>query len=300
VGDGHDHGRSQASAGAGRLRLVFAITVAILGVQIAGAILSNSLALLADAGHMFTDAAGIALALGAIWVGGRPPTSARTYGFLRFEILAAVANAVLLFGVAAFVLFEAWRRLSDPPEIATDIMLAAALIGLAANAVSLRLLHEPQKSSLNMRGAYLEVLGDLLGSVAVVVAAIVVGLTGWTPADSVASVVIGLLILPRTWRLLREAVDVLLEATPRGVDMDEVRSHILEAGGVEDVHDLHVWTITSGMNVVSAHVVLKPGADPAAVLDELCACLSGDFDIEHSTLQLETHDRQRLEAVRHA
>ena len=300
MGDGHDHGRSHASAAAGRLKLVFAITVAILGVQVAGAILSNSLALLADAGHMFTDAAGIALALGAIWVGGRPATNARTYGFLRFEILAAAANAVLLFGVAAFILFEAWRRLSEPPEIATDIMLVAALIGLAANAVSLRILHEPQKSSLNMRGAYLEVLGDLLGSVAVVVAALVVGLTGWTPADSVASVLIGLLILPRTWRLLRDAVDVLLEATPRGVDMDEVRTHILGAGGVEDVHDLHAWTITSGMNVVSAHVVLKPGVDPAAVLDELCACLSGDFDIEHSTLQLETHDRQRLEAARHA
>jgi cobalt-zinc-cadmium efflux system protein len=299
LGD-HDHRRSHASADAGRLRVVLAITIVILGVQVAGALLSNSLALVADAGHALTDAAGIALALGAIWIGGRPATTARTYGFLRFEILAAAVNAVVLFGVAGFVLYEAWRRISLPPEIAPGIMLGAALIGLAGNAVSLRLLHGPQKGSLNMRGAYLEVMGDLLGSIAVVVAAVVVGLTGWTPADLVASVVIGVLILPRTWRLLRDAVDILLEATPRGVDMGEVRSHILEASGVDDVHDLHAWTITSGLNVVSAHVVLEAGADPAAVLDELCACLSGDFDIEHSTLQLETHDRQRLEAARHA
>jgi cobalt-zinc-cadmium efflux system protein len=294
-----DHHHSHANASVGRLRVVFVLTLLVLGVQLVGTVLSNSLALLADSAHMFTDAAGIALALGAIHLGARPATTERTFGFLRFEILAAALNAVLLFGVAAFVVYEAWRRLSAPAEIASGVMLAAALIGLATNAVSLWLLHDAQKSSLNMRGAYLEVMGDLLGSVAVVVAALVIALTGWAAADSVASIVIGVLILPRTWRLLRDAVDVLLEASPRGIRMDEVRGHILETDGVEDVHDLHAWTITSGMNVVSAHVVLRPDADPKAVLDALCACLTDDFDIEHSTFQLESHDRQRLESAGH-
>lgn len=297
---GDDHHHSHASASAGRLKLVFVLTMLVLGVQLVGTVLSNSLALLADSAHMFTDAAGIALALGAIHIGSRPPTTERTFGFLRFEILAAAVNAVLLFGVAAFVLYEAWRRLSEPAEIASGVMLGAALIGLATNAISLWLLHDAQKSSLNMRGAYLEVMGDLLGSVAVVVAAAVIATTGWSAADSVASIVIGVLILPRTWRLLRDAVDVLLEASPRGIQMDEVRGHILETDGVEDVHDLHAWTITSGVNVVSAHVVLRPDADPKTVLDALCACLTDDFDIEHSTFQLETHDRQRLESAGHS
>ena len=168
------------------------------------------------------------------------------------------------------------------------------------NAVSLFLLRDAQKASLNMRGAYLEVMGDFLGSAAVVAAAIVITATGWIQADAIASIAIGLLILPRTWRLLREAVDVLLEATPKGIKLDEVRAHILQAEGVGDVHDLHAWTITSGMNVVSAHVTLEPGADPPSVLDELCRCLSGDFDIDHSTFQLETADRRRLEEVGHA
>ena len=179
-------------------------------------------------------------------------------------------------------------------------MLGVALIGLVANGVSFYLLREGQTSSLNMRGAYLEVMGDLAGSGAVILAAIVIAATGWTQADAVASAAIGLLILPRTYGLLREAVDVLLEATPRGLDMSQVRSHILEAPGVSDVHDLHAWTITSGLNVVSAHVVLAPEADAPAVLDHLCACLTGIFDIEHSTFQLETADRRRLEEIGHA
>jgi cobalt-zinc-cadmium efflux system protein len=283
-----------------RLIAVFGLTFAILIVEVIGGLAANSLALLADAGHMFTDVAGIGLALGAIWIAGRPATDGRTFGFLRFEILAAVVNAVLLFGVAGYILFEAWRRLSDPPEIASGLMFAVAFVGLAANAGSLFLLRDAQRGSLNMRGAYLEVMGDFAGSAAVIVAAIVIGLTGWTTADAVASGVIGLLILPRTLGLLREAVDILLEATPKGIDLDEVRAHILGAPGVADVHDLHAWTITSGMNVVSAHVVLDPSADPPAVLDELCRCLSGDFDIEHSTFQLELPDRKRLEEASHA
>lgn len=294
----HAHGTT-ASASRNRLVAVFALTATIFVVELVGGLVSNSLALLADAGHMFTDVAGIGLALLAIWFAGRPANGGRTFGYLRLEILAAVVNAVLLFGVSAFILFEAWRRLSDPPEIATGLMLVVALVGLAANAVSLFLLRKAQGESLNMRGAYLEVMGDFAGSAAVIVAAIVIALTGWTPADAVASAVIGLLIIPRTWSLLRDAVDVLLEATPKGMDLDEVRTHILRAAGVADVHDLHAWTITSGLNVVSAHVVLEEGADPPIVLDELCRCLSGDFDIEHSTFQLESHDRTRLEEAPH-
>lgn len=283
-----------------RLVAVFLVTLAVFAIELIGGFASNSLALLADAGHMFADVAGIGLALLAISYASRPADLDRTFGYLRLEILAAVVNAVLLFGIAAFVLFEAWQRLSSPPEVASDLMLAIALVGLAANGVAMFLLRDAQKGSLNLRGAYLEVMGDLAGSAAVIAAAAVITLTGWLQADAVASVLIGLLILPRTYHLLREAVDVLLEATPKGIDLDEVRTHILEAGGVEDVHDLHAWTITSGMNVVSAHVTLGPGADATAVLDELCRCLSGDFDVEHSTFQLETSDRRRLEEVGHA
>jgi cobalt-zinc-cadmium efflux system protein len=295
----HTHGTA-AFADRSRLVAVFALTLTVLIVELVGAVLSNSLALLADAGHMFTDVGGIGLALLAIWFAARPASIGRTFGYLRLEILVAVVNAVLLFGVAAFILIEAWRRLSAPPEIATGLMLAVALLGLAANAVSLYLLRDAQRESLNMRGAYLEVMGDFAGSVAVIVAAIVITLTGWTPADAVASAVIGILIIPRTWRLLRDAVDVLLEATPKGIDLEEVRTHIRDVRGVADVHDLHAWTITSGVNVLSAHVVLDETADPPAILDELCRCLAGDFDIEHSTFQLETSDRRRLEEARHA
>ena len=295
----HAHG---SAAGEHRNRLfgVFLLTLAVFLIELVGGIASNSLALLADAGHMLTDVAGIGLALLAIWFAQRPASEERTFGYLRLEILAAVINAMLLFGIAGFVLLEAWRRLAEPPEVASGLMLTVALVGLAANAISLFLLRDAQKGSLNMRGAYLEVMGDFLGSAAVIVAAIVIAVTGWLQADIVASVLIGLLILPRTWHLLREAIDVLLEATPKGIRLDEVRSHILQAKGVEDVHDLHAWTITSGMNVVSAHVTLEAGADPPSVLDELCRCLSGDFDIEHSTFQLETSDRRRLEEVGHA
>jgi cobalt-zinc-cadmium efflux system protein len=279
---------------------VFGLTLAVFVVEVLGAMASGSLALLADAGHMFTDVAGIGLALGAMWVAGRPATDSRTFGFLRLEIVAAAINAVLLVGLAVLILIEAWRRLAAPPAIASGLMFGVALLGLAANGVSLLLLRDAQHMSLNMRGAYLEVMGDLAGSATVIVAAVVIALTGWLPADPIASALIGLLILPRTVRLLRDALDILLEATPKGVNIDEVRRHIVEAPGVVDVHDLHAWTITSGMNVVSAHVVLDETADPPAVLDELCRCLSGDFDIEHSTFQLESSDRRRLEEAHHA
>lgn len=294
------HSHTAAAVHRSRLITVFAITLGIFVLEVVGGIASNSLALIADAGHVFTDVVGVGLALGAIWIAGRPPSDDRTFGFYRAEILGAVLNAILLFGVAAYVLYEAWQRFAEPPEVAGGLMLAIALVGGAANGSSLWLLRDAQAESLNMRGAYLEVLGDLLGSVAVVVAAVVIALTGMTIADPIASAVIGVLILPRTWNLLREALDILLEATPKGMRLAEVREHLMRAEGVDDVHDLHAWTITSGMKVASAHVVLREGADPHAVLQELGECLSKDFDVEHSTIQLETHDRRRYEEVHHA
>ncbi|HEX2373373.1 MAG TPA: cation diffusion facilitator family transporter [Actinomycetota bacterium] len=294
-----DHVHSAAATHRGRLTAVFAITLAVLVVELVGAALSGSLALLADAGHVLADGAGIGLALLAIRFAARPPSPQRTFGYYRLEILAAVVNAVLLFGVAGFVLVEAWRRLTEPPEVASGLMLAVAAVGLVANAVSMWLLRGAQHHSLNLRGAYLEVLGDLLGSVAVLAAAAVIALTGFWAADPIASVLIGLLILPRTWRLLREAVDVLLEAAPKGVDLAEVRKHLLETPGVTDVHDLHAWTITSGLPVLSVHVVLERDADAGQVLDGLGACLAGHFDIEHSTFQLEQPEHRGHEGATH-
>jgi cobalt-zinc-cadmium efflux system protein len=278
---------------------VLGISLVVLVVEVVAGLLTNSLALLADAGHVFTDVAGISLALSAIWIAARPPNEARTWGLYRAEILAAALNAVLLFAVATVVLVEAWRRLANPPEVDSGPMLAVAVLGLAANGVSAWVLHEAQARSLNMRGAYLEVVGDLLGSLAVVVAAAVISATGFRAADPIASVAIGLLILPRTWLLLREAVDVLLEKTPRTIDVERVRQHILQARDVLDVHDLHAWRITSGLDVVSAHVVITPDADGPGVLDELCRCLSDDFDVAHSTFQLEREDRRLIEGHAH-
>ena len=295
----HHHGRSAAAAGRTRLLIVLGLVVGFLIVELIGSVLTNSLALLADAGHMLTDAVGVGLALLAIQVASRPATPEKSFGYYRLEILAAAANAVLLFGMAAFILYEAFQRLGEPPTVIGGPMLVIAVVGLAVNVVSVRLLADGARSSLNMRGAYLEVLGDLLGSVAVLVASGVILLTGWTLADPIASVVIALLVLPRAWALLREAIDVLLQATPKHVDLDEVRTHLLGAEGVADAHDLHAWTLTSGMTVVSAHVVMRPGADAASVLDEVCQCLADDFDMEHSTIQLETSDRRRLEETVH-
>ena len=294
-------GPSLSATGRNRNRLVvvFAITSVVLLAEVVGAVLTGSLALLADAGHMATDVAGIGLALLAAYFASRPANEERTFGLYRLEILAATVNAVLLFALAAYVLVEAWRRLSDPPEIESGLMMVVALLGLAANAISLKVLHPAQGDSLNVRGAYLEVLGDLLGSIAVLVAAVIISLTGWEQADPIASALIGLLIVPRTWRLFREAVDVLLEATPRGISLSDVRRHIVETEGVEDVHDLHAWTITSGMPVVSAHVVMRADATPADVLDRLCRCLNADFDVEHCTFQLESQDRRRIEESHH-
>lgn len=274
---------------------VLGLILVALVVEVAGAVVSNSLALLADAAHMLTDAAGVGLALLAIWFARRPTSPEKSYGYYRVEIFAAIANAVVLLGVAGYIVLEAVQRLSTPAGVIGLPMLLVASVGLVVNLISMRLLHTGAKASVNLRGAYLEVVADALGSVAVIVAALIILGTGWTPIDPIASLLIGALILPRTWSLLREAVDVLLQATPKGINLDEVRRHILEADGVADAHDLHAWTLTSGMHVVSAHVVVRPGADPASVLDELCTCLADDFDFDHSTIQLETLDRRRLE-----
>jgi len=294
MGAGHAHTHSHGTAtGAQRRRLgvVLVLTLAVLAAEVVGAVLSGSLALLADAGHMATDAAGIALALGAVTLAQRPARGRRTFGWQRIEILAAVVNGLLLVAVAVYVLVEAVRRIGHPPDIGAGLMLAVAAGGLVVNLGSLALLHRGRDESLNVRGAYLEVLGDALGSVAVIVAAVLIATTGWTGADVVASVAIGFLVLPRAWHLLREALDVLLEAAPKGVDLDDVRAHIAGVDGVVGVHDLHAWTITSGLPVLSAHVVVTEEALAAGhggrVLDALCACLGEHFDMEHCTFQLE-------------
>jgi cobalt-zinc-cadmium efflux system protein len=279
------------------------MTLAVLAAEVVGAVLSGSLALLADAGHMATDAAGLALALAAVRLAQRPAQGRRTFGWQRVEILAAVANGLLLLVVAVYVLVAALRRIGHPPEIGSGLMLAVAAVGLVVNLGSMVVLQGGRDESLNVRGAYLEVLADAFGSVAVIVAAVVIATTGWTPADIIASAVIGFLVVPRAWHLLREAFDVLLEAAPRGVDMDQVRAHILGVEGVLDVHDLHAWTITSGSPVLSAHVVVTDDALAAGhggrVLDALCSCLGEHFDLEHCTFQLEAAGHAGHEAPVH-
>jgi cobalt-zinc-cadmium efflux system protein len=248
---------------------------------------------------VLTDAGGIGLSLLAIHFGQRSPSQARTFGYLRLEILAAAFNALLLFAVAVFVIVEAIRRLIHPPPVASGIMLAFGIVALCGNACSLLLLRRGQGESLNFRGAFLEVLSDFLGAAAVIVAAVIIGLTGFERADPIASLLIAALIIPRTWRLLRQATDVLLESTPKNVDLDEVRQHMLETRGVIDVHDLHAWTITSGVNVLSAHVVISNEGLGGLVLDQLGGCLAGHFDIEHSTFQIEPPGHRDHEPILH-
>ena len=266
------------------------LSAGILVIELVAGIASHSLALLADAGHVFADVSGMTLSLAAIWIANRPASGNRSYGWYRLEILAATLNAILLIFVSAAVIWEGAHRLVEPADVATNLMIAVALVALVANLGSLWTLSPGQAESLTMRAAYLEVLGDSVGAATVLVAGLAIALIGFSGADGLAAIVIGLLILPRTWRLLRDSLDVLMEATPKGISLDEVRRHMLETAGVEAVHDLHAWTITSGMNVVSAHIVIRPDANPGALLDHLGECLAGDFDIDHSTFQLETPD----------
>jgi cobalt-zinc-cadmium efflux system protein len=290
------HSHSAAGRHAGNLAGALAIALAILVAEVVAGVAANSLALLADAGHVFADASGMALSLVAIRLAARPPSEGRSFGLYRLEMLVAALNAVLLLGIAVVVLVEAVRRLAEPPDVQPGLVIVVALIALAGNVVALRLLRTGQRESLVMRGAYLEVAGDLLGAGAVLVAGLVILATGLHAADAVASIVVAVLIVPRTVALLRDSVDVLLEATPKSVDLGEVERHIREAPGVLDVHDLHAWTITSGMNVVSAHVVLGPEGRPGDVLDHLGMCLADDFDVNHSTFQLETPEHVVWEA----
>ncbi|MBT2531094.1 cation transporter [Arthrobacter sp. ISL-48] len=305
---GHDHSHTHGITATGRHRkrliAVLSITLAVVVVQVAGALLSGSLALLADAGHMLSDAAGVTIALLASWIAGRPASDLRTYGYQRAEVLAALANALILVVISVVIFTEAIRRIGSAPEVHTDVMLFAAILGAVANLVSLMILRGAHEDSLNVRGAYLEVLGDLLGSFAVIVAAVVILITGYQAADTIASVLIALMILPRAWSLLRDVVDVLLEASPKGVEVQMIREHILSVGGVVDVHDIHIWTITSGVPVFSAHVVVEDGVLNARgadqVLDKLTTCLGSHFDTEHCTFQLEPASHSEHESHQHA
>ncbi|KOU26806.1 cation transporter [Streptomyces sp. WM6372] len=307
---GHDHGAPSAAAGTvsgtfrARLLWTIAISASITLIQVVGSLLSGSLALLADAAHSLTDAVGVSLALGAVTLAQRAPTPRRTFGFYRVEIFSAVLNALLLLGIFVWVLYTAIRRFSEPVEVKGGLMFGVAVLGLAANGVGLWLLRDAKEHSLNLRGVYLEVLGDALGSVAVIIGGLVIMLTGWEAADPIASLVIGLLIVPRALGLLREAAHVLLEATPQDMDLADVRRHLLEEPGVLAVHDLHAWTVTSGMPVLTAHVVVAAetlrGEDHGKLLARLQACVGDHFDVAHSTLQLEpeghTEDARALHA----
>ncbi len=304
-GHAHDHG-GRTATGRHRRRLVavLGLNIGVLVLQVIGGIASGSLALLADAGHMLTDSTGLVIALVAVTLAARPATTARTFGLQRIEILAALTNGLLLVGIAVWVLIRAVDRWQQPEHVNSSLMLTVAVVGAVANIIGLLILRAGKDESLNLRGAYLEVLGDLLGSIAVVVAAVVIALTGWTRADSIASLAIVVLILPRAWSLLRDVVDVLLEATPKGVDLDTVREHIREVPGVLDVHDLHAWTITSGVPVLSAHVVVDDAClaedRSGQVLDRLGECLGHHFDVEHCTFQLEPVGHAEHEGASHA
>jgi cobalt-zinc-cadmium efflux system protein len=257
-------------------------------VETAAALLTGSLALLSDAGHMFTDVLGIAMALAAISAASRAATdSQRTFGLYRLEVLAALANALLLTGVAVFVLIEAARRFTDPPEVPAGAMLVVAVGGLLVNVVAFLLLRSGAAESINVRGAYLEVVGDLLGSAGVIVAAVVIALTGWSYADPIVAVVVALMILPRTFALGRSAVRILVQAAPEHLDVAVVRDRLAAVPGVCDVHDLHVWTLTSGMDVASAHLSLEPHAELGTVLATARDTLHAEFHIDHATLQVE-------------
>jgi cobalt-zinc-cadmium efflux system protein len=301
---GHDHALSADPYARRVLGIVLAISMAILVVEIVGAVWSGSLALLADAGHMLTDVAGLSLGLVAAVLAGRPATLQRTWGFRRAEVLAAAGQAAVLLAVGLVVLVEGVRRLFDPPSVTPSIMVVFGLIGLAGNAVSIVLLLRAGGRTMNVRAALLEVLNDAFGAAAVLLAALVIALTGWLRADAVASLVIGALILPRTWRLLRETVDVLLESTPRGVDLADVRAHILGVDHVLDVHDLHASTVATDLPVLSAHVVVDDSCfldgHLPALLDQLQSCLAGHFDVEHSTFQFEKAGHEAHEQAAHA
>lgn len=283
------HGGLVSAAAKHRLPLMiaFCLTAAYMVAEIVGGLLTGSLALLSDAAHMGTDVLGLGMALAAVYLAQRPPDAWRTYGTYRLEVLASLANAVLLFGVAGYILFEAYRRFVEPPAVIGLPMLGVAVGGLIVNLISFRLLRAGSGESLNVKGAYLEVLSDLLGSFGVILAAIVIAITGWPYADPITAAGIGLFILPRTYKLGAEAVRILLEAAPSRYDGDEARRKILALDGVAEVHDLHVWTLTTGIEAASAHIVVEEGASSEQVLRSVKEVLSRDYDVAHSTIQCE-------------
>jgi cobalt-zinc-cadmium efflux system protein len=302
-GHGHDHGTAGLTAGRRPLTVVLAITGLVLAVEVVGSVISGSLALLADAGHMLTDVAGLSLALVAAVLGQRPATDARTWGYRRLEVLAAAAQAAVLLAVGGFVLVVGVRRLLSPPEVESGVMVAFGVIALVGSMVSVAVLARSRAHNLNLRAAFLEVVSDALGSVAVIVAAAVIGLTGWTRADAVASLLIGALIIPRTVKLLRDSVNVLLESTPAGMELSDVREHLLRVPHVHDVHDLHASQVATGLPVLSVHAVVDDecfhDGHLMGMLDELQDCLAGHFDVEHSTIQFEAASHWAHERAAH-
>ncbi|CQD25124.1 cation diffusion facilitator family transporter [Mycolicibacterium septicum] len=289
MGQGQEHG-SAVSASAKhvkRLWAALALTGGYLLVELIGGIITGSLALISDAAHMGTDVLGISMALAAIYFARRPATGQRSYGTYRLEVLAALGNGLLLFGVAGYILYEAYERFREPPDVLGVPMLIVAVVGLAVNATSFWLLTAGAKESLNVKGAYLEVLSDMLGSIGVIVAAVIVTVTGWRYADPIVGAAIGLFILPRTAALMREAFWIIMEFAPRGLDVDEVQRKLEKVSGVRAVHDLHVWTLTAGMETATAHIVVAPDGEYAAVLQAVRDVLASEYSITHITMQCE-------------
>jgi len=297
----HAHGHPRGNPAAmlsrevpgSRLRWVLAITAAFMVAEVVGGLVSGSLALLADAGHMLTDAGSLGLSLFAIRMARRPASPEKTYGYVRLEILAALVNGAALLMIAGFIVVEAWRRIRDPVAVNGGIMLFVALVGLGVNVAGALLLHGHAHDNLNVRGAYLHVLGVLLGSVGAITAGLVILLTGWTPADPIISMVIALLILYSAWSLVREATDILLEAAPPHIDVEDVVRELRSVEGLDHVHDVHVWTLTSGFVALSAHGVIDDPADHARVLDEVQSRMKAR-GIEHVTFQVELRPLYQL------
>ncbi|WP_285039263.1 cation diffusion facilitator family transporter [Plantibacter sp. lyk4-40-MEA-4] len=301
---GHDHAHA-GTANRRRLAVAIAIIATVLVVELVGAWVSGSLSLLADAGHMLSDLTGLIIALVATIVAARPATDRQTFGYQRAEVFGALINALILIAVAVSVLIEGVSRLVDSAdaEVKSLPMLIVAVIGLVANLAALQVLRGGRDTSINMRGAYLEVLGDLLGSIAVIIAAVVIMLTGFAQADAIASLAIAAMIVPRAWSLLRDVVHVLSESAPSDTDVQEIRDHLLGTDGVVAVHDVHVWQITSGQPVFSAHVVARQevfaDGGTGELLDRLGSCLHDHFDVEHSTFQLEPEEHASHEESHH-
>ena len=287
----HSHGHSHGEVRVGHERVLLialALTTSFMVAEVTGALITGSLALLSDAAHMFTDSAALAVSLVAIWIAKRAADRKRTFGYYRFEILAAAFNAVLLFLVALYILFEAYQRLRAPAEIQSLGMLVLGSIGLVVNLVAMILLRAASTESLNVKGAYLEVWSDLLGSIGVIAAAIVIRKTGWTWVDSLVAAGIGLWVLPRTWVLLKASINILLQGVPEGIDMERLEAAIRGVAGVIDLHSVHVWGLTSGKTVMSAHVVVNPAlTDERQVIPSITELVEHDFGIEHSTVQVE-------------